>query len=476
MRPVRLEAVARTSVARTRRERRLGRPRRPARPHPQRARQRGVARRSRGLHAGRLLHRAATGAPVRGRSRRGSRSIAHRPAHRSDGGLAATDPECVAAVEDAARLLESLGHTVEVASPAALDEASLLDTFTKIASAAAAAEIAEIGELVGRTLTADDVEAATWVFNELAGTVSSVDYVRALHEGQSWARRVVSWWFADELRPAAHADARGTAADGRRRCGDGRRSAARPLADGAVRREHGAVQCDRPTGDLAADVLVERTGCRSACSSWAHRTGRTCCCAWPRRSKRPVRGPTGCRRSTPEGALRRAMSTVTVAGGQGFYGDTPAATDALARRGRRLPVPRGARRVDARDPAEGPPARRSARLHTRFARRTSRARCRTSPTGAPRSSPTPAGINPAGAARGRGRDREGTRHQRHHDRDRARRRSARPPRRLCEQRATTSRISTRRRRSARCPSPHCSRPRISARARSPTRSRKAPTS
>jgi amidase len=111
--------------------------------------------------------------------------------------LAATDPECVAAVEDAARLLESLGHTVEVASPAALDKASMLDTFTKIASAAAAAEIAEIGELVGRTLTADDVEAATWVFNELAGTVSSVDYVRALHEGQSWARRVVSWWFAD---------------------------------------------------------------------------------------------------------------------------------------------------------------------------------------------------------------------------------------------------------------------------------------
>ncbi|MET1002355.1 MAG: amidase, partial [Acidimicrobiia bacterium] len=41
------------------------------------------------------------------------------------GGLAATDPECVTAVEDAARLLESLGHTVEVASPAALDEASL---------------------------------------------------------------------------------------------------------------------------------------------------------------------------------------------------------------------------------------------------------------------------------------------------------------------------------------------------------------
>ena len=39
-----------------------------------------------------------------------------------------------------------------------------------------------------------------------------------------------------------------------------------------------------------------------------------------------------------------------------------------ARRRRRLPLPRGARRADARDPAEGPPARRDARLHARPAR------------------------------------------------------------------------------------------------------------
>ena len=57
-----------------------------------------------------------------------------------------------------------------------------------------------------------------------------------------------------------------------------------------------------------------------------------------------------------------------VAGGQGFYGDTPTAVDALARRRRRLPLPRSARRADARDPAEGSPARRVARLHARSPR------------------------------------------------------------------------------------------------------------
>ena len=40
-----------------------------------------------------------------------------------------TDPECVAAAEDAARLLESLGHHVEEAAPVALDESELLELF-----------------------------------------------------------------------------------------------------------------------------------------------------------------------------------------------------------------------------------------------------------------------------------------------------------------------------------------------------------
>ena len=80
--------------------------------------------------------------------------------------IAPTDPACVAAAEDAARLLESLGHTVELASPAALDEAALVESFSTIMFASLGALIAETEGRLGRSMTADDVEALTWMYRE----------------------------------------------------------------------------------------------------------------------------------------------------------------------------------------------------------------------------------------------------------------------------------------------------------------------
>jgi amidase len=108
--------------------------------------------------------------------------------------VAPTDPACVAATEDAARLLESLGHTVEVASPAALDEAALIEAFSTIMFAALGAEILDIEALLGRPVTADDVEALTWMYVEMSRTITGAAYVQALHEAQRWTRRAVSWW------------------------------------------------------------------------------------------------------------------------------------------------------------------------------------------------------------------------------------------------------------------------------------------
>ena len=113
----------------------------------------------------------------------------------SAGSIAPTDPTCIAAAEDAARLLESVGHTVEPASPAALDEAEMLAPFTAIMFASLAAEIAEWQRVLGRTMTADDFEAVTWMYHELAASVTGAGYVGALHEAHRWTRRVVSWWF-----------------------------------------------------------------------------------------------------------------------------------------------------------------------------------------------------------------------------------------------------------------------------------------
>ncbi|MGQ0823895.1 MAG: amidase [Actinomycetota bacterium] len=110
-------------------------------------------------------------------------------------GIAPTDAECIAAAEDAARLLESLGHAVEPASPAALDEAGLLELFGAVLMSSLAADFAHIAEIAGRPVTAADVEASTWMYAEMAPTVTGGAYVQALHAAHAWTRRVVSWWF-----------------------------------------------------------------------------------------------------------------------------------------------------------------------------------------------------------------------------------------------------------------------------------------
>jgi amidase len=111
------------------------------------------------------------------------------------GELAATDPECVAATEDAARLLESLGHTVERAAPPAFDEGEMLQSFTTILFASVAADIVHLSKLAGREITAADVEPMTWIYNESARMVTAEQYVTALGTAHDWSRRIVTWFF-----------------------------------------------------------------------------------------------------------------------------------------------------------------------------------------------------------------------------------------------------------------------------------------
>src|SRR5262249_23507156 len=85
-------------------------------------------------------------------------------------GAAAVDRECGAAVEAAGRLLESLGHVVEPASPAGLDDPSLLVTFSAVMQACLRADLLDLEHKLGRRVTADDVEPGTWeLFEQGAG-------------------------------------------------------------------------------------------------------------------------------------------------------------------------------------------------------------------------------------------------------------------------------------------------------------------
>lgn len=95
-------------------------------------------------------------------------------------------PDCVAAVEDAARLCESLGHIVEEGAPD-IDGSALARPFTVVSSGGLAWDIARLERLTGRTATEELFEPATWAMIQAgrASTTTVVDYMDALAELQT---------------------------------------------------------------------------------------------------------------------------------------------------------------------------------------------------------------------------------------------------------------------------------------------------
>jgi amidase len=109
-------------------------------------------------------------------------------------GTCETDSECVAAAEDAARLLESLGHTVEPASPTALDDASLFGQFFVVLTTSVVNDVREISAKAGRAVGPDDVEPLTWMYYEMGLQHSASAYLEAIDNMHKWSRSVAIWW------------------------------------------------------------------------------------------------------------------------------------------------------------------------------------------------------------------------------------------------------------------------------------------
>jgi amidase len=112
-------------------------------------------------------------------------------------GLAEVDAECVAAAENAAALCESLGHNVEVATPGALDDFSMMESFLAVMNSSLRADLQMLGEQLGREVTAADVEAGTWSNYESASGIDAAAYIRALTKMHQWVRSAASWWEDD---------------------------------------------------------------------------------------------------------------------------------------------------------------------------------------------------------------------------------------------------------------------------------------
>ncbi len=103
---------------------------------------------------------------------------------RPDGRL--LHPEVKAAVEETARLLESLGHTVEErALP--INQMLLYLALVPVASANMAAAVAEVAESLGRELREEELEPLTWSIVKNGRSVSGVQALR----GMRWLQRLV---------------------------------------------------------------------------------------------------------------------------------------------------------------------------------------------------------------------------------------------------------------------------------------------
>ncbi len=106
----------------------------------------------------------------------------------------AVHPECMAAADRTARLLESLGHHVEVAAPVALGDEQGAAAFTTMVMCSASADRRMFEQLFGRPVTADDWEPHNLLYADLGDTVSAAQYIAALTAIQAWSRSMLSWW------------------------------------------------------------------------------------------------------------------------------------------------------------------------------------------------------------------------------------------------------------------------------------------
>lgn len=101
----------------------------------------------------------------------------------------ALDPECKAAVLDAARLCESLGHVVEeVTVPGNL--AAMQQAAGDVIGASIAATLEAEGDRRGRPVGEDEVELLTWAMYQRGKGVAGSTYVRGLAAIHAYGRAV----------------------------------------------------------------------------------------------------------------------------------------------------------------------------------------------------------------------------------------------------------------------------------------------
>jgi len=102
--------------------------------------------------------------------------------------------DAVAGVQLAASTLESLGHDVEPAVVAGLDDPGFGEAITAMFPVFIARELDRWGEKLGRPVAPDELEPWNAMLAEIGRATSAGAYVAATERAQAWARGVAAWW------------------------------------------------------------------------------------------------------------------------------------------------------------------------------------------------------------------------------------------------------------------------------------------
>lgn len=103
-------------------------------------------------------------------------------------------PDNIAGAEAAARLLESLGHSIEPSHPASFDDPDYTERFIQRWTAGIAWNLDYWARKTGKEVTEDGVEASTWALAEMGRSFSGPEYLGALEYQQRSARATAAWW------------------------------------------------------------------------------------------------------------------------------------------------------------------------------------------------------------------------------------------------------------------------------------------
>lgn len=106
----------------------------------------------------------------------------------------AGDAQCRRAVEEAGRLLESLGHAVELNAPPAFGDAEFGRHFNRIIGVDTALALEQYGHALGRDIADEELEPRNRAYRGLGRSLSAMDLLASRDWLAAFTRRVAAWW------------------------------------------------------------------------------------------------------------------------------------------------------------------------------------------------------------------------------------------------------------------------------------------